>query len=1010
MSSPLLPNPFENDRLADAEGYNPALDVATVHRQATDWLEHAVHHAAQQSTPDGKAKIGILTSTAGFGKTHILGRIGHHRKDAFLFFIPQFGEQGSPVKHVIWHLLARLFDVRGGQRPALHLLLAQLCQTSFQRYFDFLPHTLKDQHKVLRKSLEVHADTVLEIIAEVKATGPFLALADSIAARLPRASATVVRALVLGWSSCGEEAWRWLRGDQLNEAQLASLRLPFEPPSALEFLRTLAFIFKQLALVPFICCDQSEGLLHRPAALKELTTSLMGWVDGIPNLVLSLTFLEDEWKKLSQDLYGAFLDRSHTLRLDRLNGTQAVELVRRRLASWPGTRQGKGPLWPFVEKDIINFAEKHQPTPRALLKQCALSLNTFLAKRSDQAIDIRPVEEKRPLEELFQQEWARSLDAIQKEQLDPENIQEERLFRATRSALDYLREARLGVGGMELLQIQAGALPNPDKHLSLQLKLALVGSAEAIPVVVALTKLSGGKQMTSFINALEEAVADPVVGSILIRPSSSLSLGKNTIGRQKYDALKNKLKLRLFELTEHRPAFEIMECYLRLLDRAGQKDLQLGTQAITVEQCRLLAVKTQVLTGLDLFEKVCSGWAAAVPAAVQPPVLVQSTTFSAAPAAKVSASAPEKPAALPTAIPPADHGTPQADTSWADRLLKAVAAKLTEFGQKVEPLGVEIGPTFGRLQLKPLGKTSIGRVRNHANDLRAHIAGIATVPVIDDQPGYISVDVQRPDRATVALASCLEHPPAKLASRPAFPVGVDVSGQTHWLDLADPSTCHILAAGTTGSGKSEFLKAMIAGLAARLSPLELQFVFVDPKRVTFNFPPASPYLLHPVAHTTDEAMPLVQKCFEETERRYALLEKRGLEHVGQLTGKDALPRILLVFDEFADLMADQENRRELEGSLKRIGALARAAGVHLVLATQRPDRDVVTPLLKANLPTRICLRVEGERNSKIILDVEGAENLLGHGDLFWKHGGGMVRLQGPYVTKDELENWLKFEG
>lgn len=103
------------------------------------------------------------------------------------------------------------------------------------------------------------------------------------------------------------------------------------------------------------------------------------------------------------------------------------------------------------------------------------------------------------------------------------------------------------------------------------------------------------------------------------------------------------------------------------------------------------------------------------------------------------------------------------------------------------------------------------------------------------------------------------------------------------------------------------------------------------------------------------------------------------------------------------------HRKELEGTLKRIGALARAAGIHLVLATQRPDRDVVTPLLKANLPTRICLRVEGERNSKIILDEYGGENLLGHGDLFWKHGGGMIRLQGAFVTKAEPEHSLRLE-
>jgi S-DNA-T family DNA segregation ATPase FtsK/SpoIIIE len=327
---------------------------------------------------------------------------------------------------------------------------------------------------------------------------------------------------------------------------------------------------------------------------------------------------------------------------------------------------------------------------------------------------------------------------------------------------------------------------------------------------------------------------------------------------------------------------------------------------------------------------------------------------------------------------------------------------LVEFGQKVEPIDAQLGPTFVRLRLKPLGRTFIGRIRNHANDLRTHLADIKTVPVISDQSGYISIDVQRPDRQSVPLAQYLAEPPAKLDGHLAFPIGVDVAGKPYWLK----ATCHVLVAGTTGSGKSEFLKAMLAGLTARLSPIDLKLVLVDPKRVTFNFPNTSPYLLHPVAHTIEEAMPLVEECFEETERRYALLEKRNLEHVGQLTGKDALPRIFIVFDEFADLMADKTSRKELETSMKRIGALTRAAGIHLVLATQRPDKDVVTPQLKANLPARICLRVDGERNSKIILDEKGGENLLGHGD-FWKHGGGMIRLQGMYVAKAELEKMLR---
>jgi S-DNA-T family DNA segregation ATPase FtsK/SpoIIIE len=428
---------------------------------------------------------------------------------------------------------------------------------------------------------------------------------------------------------------------------------------------------------------------------------------------------------------------------------------------------------------------------------------------------------------------------------------------------------------------------------------------------------------------------------------------------------------------------------------------------VTPEQRRQLAVKTQVLSSLRLFDMIFCGWPQAATVAVRSEIPQPAGVAVATPAdhARGFSGVPSAPGRTPN--PTTREADGLEEEAWADKLLHSVTAKLIEFGQKVEPLGVQIGPTFARLRLKPLGRTSVGRVRNHANDLRAHIAGITTTPVIADQPGYISVDVQRPDRQPVLLKECLVKACAAHEKQPIFPVGVDVTGQPHWLNLADSGTCHILAAGTTGSGKSEFLKAMLAGLAARQSPLELRFVLVDPKHVTFNFPGRCPYLLRPVAHSVEDAMPFVQDCFAETERRYKLLEARGLEHVGQLRGKDALPRIVLVFDEFADLMAERESRRELETSLKRIGALARAAGIHLVLATQRPDKDVVTPLLKANLPTRVCLLVEGERNSKVILDEEGGENLLGRGDLLWKHGGGTIRLQGAFVNKPELDELLR---
>ena len=942
-------------------------------------------------------------------------------RPGFVRFRAQVEEHGSPVKHVQWHVVETLFQEPAGHSPFLHHLLARFCHHSFRRYFDFLPHTVKEQHKDLRQRLDNDPSVVEEIVLACKEPALFLLLADSIHSRLPSLPLEVLRALLLGWSPKATEARRWLRGDDLEENQRTALKLSGEPPTTTRLLQTLAALIHRLGMALVICCDQSEGLLIRPDAAIELSKSLIGWLDSIPNLVLTLSCLKDQWGKLKDKAFSSFPDRAQELDLLDLSGPQAVELVRRRLTGWSHGRPEKGPLWPFREQNLLDFSTRNPLSPRALLKACAASMEAWIAKqgheRPDDEVMVGGDGEKRPIEDLFRQEWTRTLEAVSKERLSPDDLQEERLFRSVRESLEVLRLQRTPIGGLELLQLQQGALASGRnaKYLSFQLKLGVQSSPAALAVVVALTKLKGGQQMAGFLNALKEAVADPVVGAVLVRPTPELTLGPKTAARLQYDSLKAKGKLRTFALIDHRGTFEKLECLARMLDKAAQNDLQLDQRRVSPEQCRELAVKTQVLAGLDLVETIFCGWPQGGMVRERAEVARKAATAAIPASPVVTARAGDsKPASAGVATPPsAPRGStptprqPEDGSSWAESLLQAVAKKLDEFGQRVEPLGTEVGPTFARLKFRPLGKTSVGRVRNHANDLRTHIPAIGNVPVIADQPGFISVDVQRPDPQPVPLARCLSQIGKKMDGQPAFPVGMDVSGVTHWLNLADSSTCHLLVAGTTGSGKSEFLKAIIAGLATRLSPLDLKFALIDPKRVTFNFPAGSPYLLHPVAHTVDEAMPLVQECFAETESRYKILEKNGLEHVGQLTGRKALPRIVVIFDEFADLMADRESRRELESALKRIGALARAAGIHLVLATQRPDKDVVTPLLKANLPTRICLRVDSERNSDIILDEEGGERLVGRGDLFWKHGGGMLRLQGALVTKAELEKSLR---
>jgi len=331
---------------------------------------------------------------------------------------------------------------------------------------------------------------------------------------------------------------------------------------------------------------------------------------------------------------------------------------------------------------------------------------------------------------------------------------------------------------------------------------------------------------------------------------------------------------------------------------------------------------------------------------------------------------------------------------------------LRKKGQLVVSAGAILGPTFVRLKVEPRGDTDVSKVRREAENLKVQLK-LQHEPLILTQAGYISLDVQRPDRQTVFLPPLLASTPKNVVGEPAFPVGLGVEGNAEWLNLSEPEGCHLLVAGTTGSGKSEFLKAILASLAARLEPTQVKFRLIDPKRVTFNIPPHCPYLGGPVVYDAEETLPVLAECVEEMERRYKLLQQRGVDHVRKLTGADAVARWIVVMDEFADLMTDKSTKKELEPLLKRLGSKARAAGIHLILGTQRPDASVVTPVLRANLPGKIGLQVGSERESKLFLDEPDAAYLFGKGDLVWKRGGGLIRLQSPFVPKEEFERFLR---
>jgi S-DNA-T family DNA segregation ATPase FtsK/SpoIIIE len=234
-------------------------------------------------------------------------------------------------------------------------------------------------------------------------------------------------------------------------------------------------------------------------------------------------------------------------------------------------------------------------------------------------------------------------------------------------------------------------------------------------------------------------------------------------------------------------------------------------------------------------------------------------------------------------------------------------------------------------------------------------------------------------------------------------VGVGIDGEVLTADFADPNTRHLLVAGTSGSGKSEFLKCLVASLLAKHPPGALRLSVVDPKILTFGALKNSRHLNEPVLTRIDEAIACLEAAVVQMDARYAQLAIEGLENLGQRGPRADMPFRVVLFDEFADLvLAGRDERDQFENLVTRLAQKGRAAGIHLVLATQRPDSKIVTGLIKSNLPFRVCLRMVNATNSQIVLDEPGAEALLGRGDLLCQRGLGLERAQAPFISQEEL--------
>jgi len=342
----------------------------------------------------------------------------------------------------------------------------------------------------------------------------------------------------------------------------------------------------------------------------------------------------------------------------------------------------------------------------------------------------------------------------------------------------------------------------------------------------------------------------------------------------------------------------------------------------------------------------------------------------------------------------------------AARVADLLVQTLAHFGVEANVIGQISGPRVTRYELQLAPGTKVGKVAALKDDLSYALA-TTEIRILAPIPGKQAVGVELPNLSPnlVTLGDIFDDLPAT-ASPLAVWLGKDISGSAVWTDLARMP--HLLIAGTTGSGKSGCINALLTSILLRATPDEVRMILIDPKRIELSHYESIPHLLTPVVSSPKEASAVLANCLAEMERRYERLSSVRARNLNEANrafrqrGEHTLPYLLVVIDELADLMMIAP--QAVEDAVIRLAQKSRAVGIHLVLATQRPSVDVITGMIKANVPSRIAFAVSSQTDSRVILDTGGAESLLGQGDMLFKPLGTsrLQRVQGAYVSEEEI--------
>ncbi len=340
---------------------------------------------------------------------------------------------------------------------------------------------------------------------------------------------------------------------------------------------------------------------------------------------------------------------------------------------------------------------------------------------------------------------------------------------------------------------------------------------------------------------------------------------------------------------------------------------------------------------------------------------------------------------------------------------------LSDFGIDAQVIKVTHGPRISRYELQPAPGVKVSRIVNLADDIALALAA-PDVRIEAPIPGKAALGIEVPHNAqqVVGLRQILAS--SAYADNPALlslVLGKDIAGQPVVKDLGKMP--HLLIAGATGTGKSVALNTLILSLLYRATPEEVRLVLIDPKQVELTNFKALPHLLVPVVNQVNKAAGVLQQMVQEMQNRYELFSELGVRGISEYNEiqemedpEKVLPLIVIIIYELADLMMAAP--KDVEDSICRLAQMARAAGIHLIIATQRPSVDIITGLIKVNIPTRISFYVSSQTDSRTILDMGGAEKLMGDGDMLYSPVGAIkpVRIQGPFVSTAEVKKVVKF--